>query len=67
MIAFLTNPQRFMAFSAWAAPFLGAIAVVLVAVGLWFDFAAPPDYQQGYTVHLIFIHVPAAWLSLFVL
>jgi len=66
MIAFLTNPQRFMAFSAWAAPLLGAIAAVLVAVGLWFDFAAPPDYQQGYTVHLMFIHVPAAWLSLFV-
>ena len=66
MIAFLTNPQRFMAFSAWAAPLLGAIAAVLAAVGLWFDFSAPPDYQQGYTVHLMFIHVPAAILSLFV-
>ena len=66
MIAFLTNPQRFMTFSAWAAPLLGAVAVVLVGVGLWFDFAAPPDYQQGYTVHLMFVHVPAAWLSLFV-
>ncbi len=66
MIAFLTNPQRFMAFSAWAAPLLGAIAAVLLGVGLWFDFAAPPDYQQGYTVHLMFIHVPAAILSLFV-
>ncbi len=66
MIAFLTNPQRFMAFSAWAAPLLGAIAAVLLGVGLWFDFTAPPDYQQGYTVHLMFIHVPAAILSLFV-
>ena len=66
MIAFLTNPQRFMAFSAWAAPVLGVLAAILIAGGLWFDFTAPPDYQQGYTVHLMFIHVPAAWLSLFV-
>jgi len=66
MIAILTNPQRFMALSAWAAPTLGAIAAVLGLTGLWFDFIAPPDYQQGYTVHLMFIHVPAAWLSLFV-
>jgi heme exporter protein C len=66
MIAVLTNPQRFMAFSAWAAPWLGAVAVLLGLVGLWFDFTAPPDYQQGYTVHLMFIHVPAAWMSLFV-
>lgn len=66
MIAALTNPQRFMAFSAWAAPCLGVIAAGLMGVGLWTDFAAPPDYQQGYTVHLMFIHVPAAWLSLFV-
>ncbi len=66
MIAALTNPQRFMAFSAWAAPCLGVIAAGLMGFGLWTDFAAPPDYQQGYTVHLMFIHVPAAWLSLFV-
>jgi heme exporter protein C len=38
----------------------------LGAVGLWLDFTAPPDYQQGYTVHIMFIHVPAAWMSLFV-
>ncbi|MDR3509261.1 MAG: heme ABC transporter permease CcmC [Caulobacteraceae bacterium] len=66
MIAILTNPQRFMAFSAWFAPLLGVIAAVLAAVGLWSDFAAPPDYQQGYTVHIMFIHVAAAWMSLFV-
>ena len=66
MIPALTNPQRFLAFSAWAAPGLGAIAVVLALVGAWFDFSAPPDYQQGYTVHMMFIHVPAAWMSLFV-
>jgi heme exporter protein C len=66
MIAALSNPQRFMSFSRWAAPLLGVLAAALGAVGLWLGFAAPPDYQQGYTVHIMFIHVPAAWLSLFV-
>jgi len=64
--AFLANPERFMAFSRWAAPLFGAIAVVLAAVGLWLAFAAPEDYQQGDTVRMMFIHVPAAWLSMFV-
>jgi heme exporter protein C len=55
-----------MAFSRWAAPLLGAIAIVLLAIGLALDFHAPPDYQQGYAVHIMFIHVPAAWMSLFI-
>ncbi|MBV9511575.1 MAG: cytochrome c biogenesis protein CcsA [Caulobacteraceae bacterium] len=63
--AFLSNPDRFMAFSRWAAPALGVIALVLGLAGLWLDFAAPPDYQQGYTVHIMFIHVPAAWMGMF--
>ena len=66
MIAALANPERFMRFSRWAAPLFGVIAVALGAVGLWLDFIAPPDYQQHYTVHIMFIHVPAAWMSLFV-
>jgi heme exporter protein C len=66
MIPALANPERFMAFSRWAAPLLGAIAIVLLAIGLALDFHAPPDYQQGYAVHIMFIHVPAAWMSLFI-
>jgi heme exporter protein C len=66
MFAFLYNPDRFMAFSRWAAPIIGATAVALAAVGLGLDFAAPPDYQQGYTIHVMFIHVPASMMSLFV-
>src|SRR5918992_372955 len=64
--AFLTNPERFMAFSRWAAPLFGAIAVALAVVGLWMGFAAPEDYQQGQTVRIMFIHVPAAWLASFI-
>jgi heme exporter protein C len=64
--AFLANPERFMAFSRWAAPLFGAIAVVLALVGLWLGFSAPPDYQQGETVRIMFIHVPAAMMAMFV-
>ena len=64
--AFLSNPERFMAFSRWAAPMFGVIAVALALVGLYLGFAAPEDYQQGATVRIMFIHVPAAWMSLFV-
>ena len=64
--AFLSNPERFMAFSRWAAPALGVIAALLAIAGLWLTFAAPEDYQQGDTVRIMFIHVPAAYMSLFV-
>ncbi|MBP7651108.1 MAG: cytochrome c biogenesis protein CcsA [Phenylobacterium sp.] len=64
--AFLSNPERFMAFSRWAAPMFGVIAVVLALAGLWLGFTAPEDYQQGDTVRIMFIHVPAAWMSMFV-
>ena len=66
MLSFLANPDRFMAFSRWAAPMFGVLAGLLMAVGLWLGFAAPEDYQQGDTVRLMFIHVPASWMSMFV-
>jgi heme exporter protein C len=65
MFQALANPQRFMAASRWGAPLLGAIAAALIAAGLWLTFAAPEDYQQGDTVRLMFIHVPAAWIGMF--
>jgi heme exporter protein C len=64
-LQFLAVPERFLAVSAWLAPLIGAIAVVLLASGLWLGFSAPPDYQQAQTVWIMFIHVPAAWLSMF--
>ena len=64
--AFLSNPERFMAFSRWAAPLLAAIATALALAGLWLGWTAPEDYQQGATIRIMFIHVPASWMSLFV-
>src|SRR5688572_25712087 len=65
MIQLLSNPQRFMAFSRWAAPILGVAAAVALAVGLWLAFSVPEDYQQGKTVRLLFIHPQVAILSMF--
>lgn len=65
MFAFLANPQKFMSFSKVAAPLIGAAAFLLLAAGLWQTFAAPDDYQQGATVRMMFIHVPAAWMAMF--
>jgi heme exporter protein C len=65
MFAALANPHRFMAFSRWAAPLLGAVAAALIVWGLVLVWAAPEDYQQGDTVRIMFIHVPAAWMSMF--
>jgi heme exporter protein C len=66
MFGFLANPARFMAFSRWLAPVLGAIAAVLLAIGLVLGFSAPDDYQQGATVRIMFVHVPASFMASFV-
>src|SRR5260221_2283892 len=64
MIAALANPHRFMAFSRWAAPVLALVAAVLIAAGLWLGVTARADYQQGDSVRIMFVHVPAAWLAM---
>jgi heme exporter protein C len=65
MLSTLANPARFMDFSAWAAPIFGVLAAALFAVGLpWGLLYSPADYQQGETVRIMYVHVPAAWWSL---
>jgi heme exporter protein C len=62
----LANPTRFLAFSGKLLPWLWGAALAGLAVGLYLAFfVAPPDYQQGETVRIMFIHVPSAWLSMF--
>src|SRR5262245_54530068 len=61
----LANPTFFMGLSARALPWLWGAASVLLACGLWLAFfSAPPDYQQGHTVKIMFVHVPSAWLAM---
>jgi heme exporter protein C len=65
MFQVLANPQKFMAFSRWAAPIIGVIAAGLLIVAMYLGFTAPDDYQQGRTVRLLFIHPQVAVLSMF--
>ena len=60
----LANPTFFMNLSAKILPWLSCLAAILIIYGLTLGFATPPDYQQGQTVKIMFIHVPAAWLSM---
>jgi heme exporter protein C len=64
MISTLANPHRFLAVSRWAAPILAVVAAGLIGWGLALGLTAPPDYQQGETVKIMFIHVPAAWTAM---
>jgi heme exporter protein C len=62
---FLANPARFRRFAQRVLPALSVATALAVAVGLyWALFVAPPDYQQGETVRIMFIHVPAATIAM---
>ena len=59
------NPARFMRLSEPALPWLAAATALLLGVGLVLAlFVAPPDYQQGESVRIMFIHVPSAWMAM---
>ena len=61
----LANPARFRRFSQRVLPALSVVTALALAVGLWLALIeSPPDYQQGETVRIMFIHVPSAWLSM---
>jgi heme exporter protein C len=59
------NPTVFLGIAARLIPILSVLAAGLAVVGLWMVFfVAPADYQQGQTVKIMYIHVPAAWLAM---
>lgn len=63
----LANPSRFLAFASRALPTTALAAALLMAVGLvWGLGFAPPDYQQGDSVRIMYVHVPSAWMALFI-
>jgi heme exporter protein C len=62
----LANPTRFLGLVNVVVPWLTALTIILLGTGLYLAlFLAPPDYQQGETVRIMFIHVPSAWLAMF--
>ena len=63
----LASPRYFYAISGKFIPWLGWLTAVMLLTGLYFGLVkAPPDYQQGDSYRIMFIHVPAAWMSMFI-
>jgi heme exporter protein C len=61
------SPMNFYLLVNRFAPWLGRAAIILFAVGLYGAFFyAPADYQQGESFRIIYVHVPSAWMSMFV-
>jgi heme exporter protein C len=61
------SPQNFFWLSGKLIPWFAVIGVILGVVGLYISFfVAPTDHQQGESYRIIFVHVPAAWMSMFI-
>jgi heme exporter protein C len=61
------NPTRFLKIANAVLPWTGGLTVLLLGVGLYLALLnSPPDYQQGETVRIMYVHVPSAWMALFV-
>jgi heme exporter protein C len=61
----LANPTRFLNIVNRVLPWLIAATLILFVIGFYRVMNAPDDYQQGATVKIMFLHVPAAWLGMF--
>ena len=63
----LAAAKYFYPFAGKLLPWLAGITALLFAYGIYLSlFVAPPDYQQGESVRIMFIHVPSAWMSMFI-
>jgi len=60
----LANPSRLLSFIERTLPWLMGATALVLAFGLSQVLVAPDDYQQGATVKIMFLHVPAAWLAM---
>ena len=62
-----SSPATFYPLAGKLIPWITVAAVALIAVGLYISFfVAPTDYKQGEGYRIIFVHVPAAWMSMFI-
>ncbi|MGE3770320.1 MAG: heme ABC transporter permease [Bdellovibrionales bacterium] len=67
MLFQLANPNRFFRIADIIQPAAAVMAVIALVYGLWQAlFVSPPDYQQGETVRIMYVHVPAAWMALLI-
>ena len=64
---YLANPAQFLRAANAVLPYVWAVTAALFAIGLYGALVtAPADYQQGETVRIMFVHVPAAWAALMI-
>jgi heme exporter protein C len=62
-----SSPRNFYVMSGRMIPWFGWSCLLLIVAGLYYGLIkAPPDYQQGESYRIMFIHVPAAWMSMFI-
>nr|WP_040706539.1 heme ABC transporter permease [Oceanibaculum indicum] len=62
---YLANPARFSRLSALILPWLALATILLMGTGLYLGLLdSPPDYQQGETVRIMYVHVPSAWMAM---
>ncbi len=66
MFTYLANPERFSQIARPVRPWLAGLTAVLFVWGLSLAFSSPEDYQQGSTVRIMYIHVPAAIFGLLI-
>ena len=60
------NPTRFLKLAAIIQPWALAVFLLSGSIGLYMAFfTAPADYQQGESARIMYVHVPAAWMSMF--
>jgi heme exporter protein C len=67
MIQRFANPGKFLSLANAILPWLWGVTLLLFAIGLYLALvSSPSDYQQGETVRIMYVHVPAAWMALMV-
>jgi len=60
-------PASFYPVAGRLQPLFGGLAMALAIAGLWLGFfVAPTDAQQGEGYRIIFVHVPASWMAMFI-
>lgn len=60
------NPAEFLRLVRVALPIAAAATALLLGIGLYLALLdSPPDYQQGETVRIMYLHVPSAWMAMF--
>lgn len=64
---YLFNPGRFSRIASTLLPWLSLLTLSLLGVGIYLSlWGSPPDYQQGESVRIMYVHVPSAWMALFI-